>query len=61
MSVELVAKIEEAKKKALEKGTIIELRKNDLTKKQKGDRGNYTWYQTPTKVGIQIPYGVTKK
>lgn len=33
MSVELVAKIEEAKKKALEKGTIIELRKNDLTKK----------------------------
>jgi hypothetical protein len=63
MSVELAAKIEESKKKAIESGLIIDLRASDLQKggKEEKVKMKYSWYQTPTKVGIEIPYRVVKK
>ena len=46
-------KIEIAREAARAKGTVIKLRKEDVTKsKLKGAKFTYTWYQTPSKVGI---------
>ncbi len=64
MSSDLVKRIEESKHAALEKGTVIKLRKEDILKtKILGDtqKYEYTWYQTTTKVGIEIPYSVEDK
>ena len=64
MSAELIKKIEASKKAALDKGTVIKLRKEEVLKtKILGESGkyDYTWYQTPTKVGIEIPYSVENK
>jgi hypothetical protein len=61
MSSELAAKIEASKQTALQKGTVLKLRKEDIL--QTKILGNtqsydYSWYQTPTKVGIEIPHSV---
>lgn len=48
----MLAKIEESKKKAHATGNIIELRVSDLNKKTKETKLKYSWYQTPTKIGI---------
>ena len=64
MSAELLQRVEISKKAALDKGTVIKLRKEDVLKtKVLGESGkyDYTWYQTPTKVGIEIPYSVENK
>ena len=49
-------KIALSKERALECGVVIDLRKNAITKAdQEGEKKSkiqYTWYQTPTKVGI---------
>ena len=56
MSAELLKKIALSKEKALECGIVIDLRKNAITKSDevggKKSKIQYTWYQTPTKVGI---------
>ena len=53
MSASLAQKIEESKKLALAKGTVIKMRKEDVTKKKLlGAKFTYTWYQTPSKIGI---------
>jgi suppressor of G2 allele of SKP1 len=64
MSTDLTARIESSRQAALAKGTVIKLRKEDILKtKILGDsqKFEYTWYQTPTKVGIEIPYSVEDK
>ena len=64
MSAELLKRIENSKKAALDKGTVIKLRKEDVEKTKilgETHKYEYTWYQTPTKVGIEIPYSVEKK
>lgn len=62
MSAELVQKIELSKQQALSKGTVIKMRKEDVTKnKLRGVKFSYSWYQTPSKVGIEIPFIVEKK
>lgn len=62
MSAQLLKKIEEAKDKALQKGSVIKMRKEEVVKnKLLGAKFTYSWYQTPSKVGIQIPYIVQKK
>jgi len=64
MSTDLASKIELSKQKALNKGTVIKMRKEDILRtKILGDsrKFDYTWYQTPTKVGIEIPYSVEDK
>lgn len=38
------------------------MRKEDITKKKLlGAKFTYSWYQTPSKVGIEIPFVVDKK
>lgn len=64
MSAELAKKIEGSKQAALEKGTVIKLRKEDVLQSKilgKTHKYEYTWYQTSTKVGIEIPYSVEDK
>jgi hypothetical protein len=64
MSVDLQKRIEESKKIALERGTIIKMRKEDILKTKilgDGYKFTYSWYQTPAKVGIEIPFIVEKK
>ena len=62
MSTSLAQKIEQSRQQALAKGTVIKLRKEDVTKKKLlGAKFTYTWYQTPSKIGIEIPYIVEKK
>lgn len=65
MSIQFLQQIEESRKKALEKGTIIDLRRADIVKGEAQAKAaskiKYSWYQTPTKVGIEIPYVVTNK
>ena len=64
MSADLAKKIEASKQAALNKGTVIKMRKEDVLKsKILGDTQSheYFWYQTPTKVGIEIPYSVEDK
>lgn len=62
MSADLLQRIEESKKEALGKGTVIKMRKEDVTKKKLlGSKFTYSWYQTPAKVGIEIPFVVEKK
>ena len=62
MSTSLAQKIEESRQLALSKGTVIKLRKEDIAKnKILGAKFTYTWYQTPSKIGIQIPYIVEKR
>ena len=46
---------------AVSRGSIIKLRKEDVTKEKIVGRNfklTYSWYQTPAKVGIEIPYTV---
>ena len=53
MSTTLTQKIGESRQAALEKGTVIKLRKEDIDKtKLLGAKFSYSWYQTPAKVGI---------
>ena len=53
MSTSLAQKIEESRQLALSKGTVIKLRKEDIAKnKILGAKLTYTWYQTPSKIGI---------
>lgn len=53
MSAELAQRIELSKQLALSKGTVIKMRKEDVTKnKLLGAKFSYSWYQTPSKVGI---------
>ena len=53
MSATLAQKIEQSRQQALSKGTVIKLRKEDITKKKLlGAKFTYTWYQTPSKIGI---------
>ena len=53
MSTSLAQKIEESRQQALDKGTVIKLRKEDIVKtKLLGSKFTYTWYQTPSKIGI---------
>lgn len=55
-------KIEASREAARARGTVIKLRKEDVAKnKLIGAKFTYTWYQTPSKVGIEIPYVVDKK
>lgn len=64
MSVDLVQRVEKSKQAALDKGTVIKLRKEDVLKTKilgYTQSYEYTWYQTPTKVGIDIPFSVEKK
>lgn len=62
MSAELAQKIELSRQLALSKGTVIKMRKEDVTKnKLLGAKFSYSWYQTPSKVGIEIPFIVEKK
>lgn len=64
MSETLKKKILASKKKAIENGNIIELRKADITKEGNASNGSkfkYSWYQTPSKVGIEIPHVVANK
>ena len=62
MSTSLAQKIEQSRQQALAKGTVIKLRKEDVAKKKLlGAKFTYTWYQTPSKIGIEIPYVVEKK
>ena len=49
---------------AVSRGSIIKLRKEDVTKEKIVGRNfklTYSWYQTPAKVGIEIPYTVQNK
>jgi hypothetical protein len=64
MSVELAEKIGRSRESALDKGTVIKLRKEDVLKTKilgYSQGYDYTWYQTPTKVGIEIPYSVERR
>ena len=64
MSADLAAKVEASRQAALAKGTVIKLRKEDIQKKKilgESHKFDYTWYQTITKVGIEIPYSVEDK
>jgi hypothetical protein len=62
MSATLAQKIEESRQLALGKGTVLKLRKEDVVKRKLlGAKFTYSWYQTPSKVGIEIPYVVDKK
>jgi hypothetical protein len=62
MSAELLEKIRTSKEQALSKGTVIKMRKEDVVKsKLLGAKFSYSWYQTPSKVGIEIPFVVDKK
>jgi suppressor of G2 allele of SKP1 len=64
MSVDLVQRVEKAKQAALDKGTVIKMRKEDVLKNKilgYTQSYEYTWYQTPTKVGIEIPFSIEKK
>jgi len=62
MSAELLKKIAESREAALKKGSMIKLRKEDVIKaKLMGAKFTYSWYQTPAKVGIEIPFVVEKK
>lgn len=62
MSAALVDKIAQSRQNALNKGTVIKMRKEDIIKKKLlGAKFTYSWYQTPSKVGLEIPYVVEKK
>ena len=62
MSADLLKRIEQARSDALQKGSVIKLRREDVDKtKLLGAKFTYSWYQTPAKVGIEIPYVVEKK
>jgi hypothetical protein len=64
MSIELTQRIEASRNAALSKGTVIKLRKEDVLKTKilgESNKFEYSWYQTPTKVGIEIPYSVDRK
>jgi CRISPR/Cas system-associated endoribonuclease Cas2 len=64
MSVDLAQRVEKSRQAALDKGTVIKLRKEDVLKNKilgYTQSYEYTWYQTPTKVGIEIPFSVEKK
>lgn len=61
---DLLARIEQSKLEAISRGSIIKLRKEDVTKEKLVGHNfkiTYTWYQTPTKVGIEIPHTVENK
>lgn len=60
----MTQRIEASRNAALSKGTVIKLRKEDVLKTKilgESNKFEYTWYQTPTKVGIEIPYSVDRK
>jgi hypothetical protein len=62
MSAELLKKIEASRSHALQQGSVVKLRREDVDKtKLLGAKFTYSWYQTPAKVGIEIPYVVDKK
>ena len=62
MSAALVDKIAQSRQNALNKGSVIKMRKEDIIKKKLlGAKFTYSWYQTPSKVGLEIPYVVEKK
>lgn len=62
MSAALADKIAQSRQNALNKGTVIKMRKEDIIKKKLlGAKFTYSWYQTPSKVGLEIPYVVEKK
>lgn len=62
MSAALAEKIAQSRQNALNKGTVIKMRKEDIIKKKLlGAKFTYSWYQTPSKVGLEIPYVVEKK
>lgn len=61
MSSELVKRIESSKQAALQKGTVLKLRKEDILQTKilgNSQSYDYSWYQTSTKVGIEIPHSV---
>lgn len=50
---DLLKKIESSRANALQKGSVIKLRREDVDKtKLLGAKFTYSWYQTPAKVGI---------
>jgi hypothetical protein len=62
MSADLLKKIEASRSSALNNGSVVKLRREDVDKKKLlGAKFTYSWYQTPAKVGIEIPYIVEKK
>lgn len=65
MSEALKKKLIISRQKATNNGNIIELRKVDITKqgeaKTNTTKFKYSWYQTPSKVGIEIPHVVANK
>ena len=64
MSSQLAEKIQKSRRAALDKGTVIKMRKEEVVREKVLGLSmsyEYTWYQTPTKVGMQIPYSVEKK
>ena len=62
MSAALAEKIAQSRQNALNKGSVIKMRKEDIIKKKLlGAKFTYSWYQTPSKVGLEIPYVVEKK
>jgi hypothetical protein len=60
----LLERIQQSKLEAIERGTILKLRKEEVTKEKlvgQNFKITYTWYQTPAKVGIEIPHTVENK
>lgn len=55
MSSQLAEKIQKSRNAALDKGTVIKMRKEEVVREKilgLSMSYEYTWYQTPTKVGI---------
>jgi hypothetical protein len=62
MSADLLKRIEISRGNALQNGSVVKLRREDIDKtKLLGAKFVYSWYQTPAKVGIEIPHVVEKK